>query len=328
MNLLDYFNNKKILITGGNGYIGSNLIDVLKDYDCEILMLNRTPYIAKTKKTKATFSEIISDVRNPDIWKDILRDVDIVFYFAAQTSIYHANANPQEDFSLNVQPVFNLLEACRQNQWRPSIIFAGTVTVAGITISLPVSEKNPDAPLSIYDLHKVIVEKYLKYYAKDQIVQSVIMRLANVYGPGPNSKSADRGILNMMIRKALAGEELTLYGEGNYIRDYVYIDDVVNAFLLAAINIDKLNGTHVIVGSGEGSTVRKAFEMVKDNVKKKSNISVGIVNVPMPENISPVELRNFVADHSYLSNSTGWSAETNLNNGINKTIDYYKSKYQ
>jgi UDP-glucose 4-epimerase len=322
----DFFNGKRLLITGGNGYIATNLVSVLKNYDCEIILINRrTSPFDLHSNCKANITEIIRDITEVKNWHELLIGIDFIFYFAAQTSIYQANENPTTDFKINVEPIFNLLETCRTKSIKPGIIFSSTVTVSDISNQLPISENDIDKPISFYDFHKIIAEQYLKFYGNNGYVNSVSLRISNVYGPGLNSKNIDRGILNLMVRKALDGEDITLYGDGLFLRDYIFINDVTNAFLLSAINIEKLNGKHFIVGTGKGHTIKDAFQIVRDSVENITGKIVKVISVPFPINISPVELRNFIADNSKLKKLTNWNPITNLRDGIELTINYYKN---
>jgi UDP-glucose 4-epimerase len=152
---------------------------------------------------------------------------------------------------------------------------------------------------------------------------AVTLRLPNVYGPGPKSSSADRGILNAMIRKALSGKPLTIYGDGNFIRDYIYIDDVAEAFLLAGAEIDTLKGNYYVIGTGVGYTMKDAVGIINDEVMQKTGKNVEITFVPPPENISQIEYRNFVADSKSFNSLTGWKARISLHEGIKRTINYF-----
>ena len=322
-NIHDFFTGKNILVTGGNGYLGSTLIDILKEIKCKISILTRVDNKNTKLESTAEIRVFISDIRNPNIWNEILEGVDLVFYFAGQTSVYKANENPKDDFEINVQPLVNLLETCKIHNWKPGILLAGTVTETGIPVSLPVNEMRADKPVTFYDLHKLIAENYLRYYANNNFVKGAILRLANVYGPGIMSLSVDRGIINMMVIKALNGDNLTLYGDGTFLRDYLYIDDAISAFLFSAMNLDMVNGNYFIVGTGVGHTILETFEIIKEKVENITNRSVNIISVKFPENLSPIESRNFVADNSKIKRLTGWNPEISLDNGIVKTIKYF-----
>ena len=318
--ILSFYNNKKILITGGRGYLGSNLANMLSHVACKIVRLGRSDVYQRVKKNRADLIDIKADIRDRKIWVDHLEGIDFVFHFAAQTSVYKAEEDAVEDFNSNVLPMLHLLEVCKQKKWQPTILFAGTVTEAGIPISIPVDETYPDQPVTVYDLHKLMAEKYLRYFANLGVVQGVILRLANVYGPGPKSSSADRGVINMMMRKALVGEPLMVYGKGDYIRDYIYVEDVISAFLNATLCITQLNGKYFVLGNGEGHTIAQAINLVADRVALKTGKRVLVEHVDPPLSQSPIEERNFVADTKQFCRATGWKPNYSLINGIDQTI--------
>jgi nucleoside-diphosphate-sugar epimerase len=187
---------------------------------------------------------------------------------------------------------------------------------------LPVDENHPDYPVTIYDLHKLMAEGYLKHYTAQDVVRGAVLRLANVYGPGAKSSSADRGVLNLMIQKALKGETLTVYGDGNYMRDFVYVEDVAHAFLEAGAKIDGVNGQHFVIGSGQGHTIAEAVNLVAERVALKTGQRVPVIHVEPPAALSQIETRNFVADTTRFSYATGWKARVSLVEGIDRTIDY------
>ena len=166
-----------------------------------------------------------------------------------------------------------------------------------------------------------MAEKYLRYYSNQGFVQGAILRLANVYGPGPKSSSDDRGIINMMMRKALAGESLEVYGKGDCLRDYIYVEDVISAFLHAGIYITRLNGKHFVLGNGEGHSVVQAINLVADRVALKTRKRVSVKHIDPPALQSPIEERNFVADTRRFRLATSWKARHSLTNGIDQTLE-------
>ena len=318
--VLEFYNNKRVLITGGRGYLGSILTNTLSRVGCKIIRVGRSGVDQSIKEIKADLTDIKGDIRDKKTWADNLEGIDFVFHFAAQTSVYKAEQDAFDDFRSNVLPMLHLLEVCKKNKWRPSILFAGTVTEAGIPNTIPVDETYPDQPVTVYDLHKLMAEKYLRYYANQDFVRGVVLRLANVYGPGPKSSSTDRGILNMMMRKALEGKSLTVYGKGEFIRDYIYIEDVISAFLSAAIYIRELNGKYFVLGSGKGHTIAQAINLVADRVALKAGKRVPVEHVNPPLGQSPIEARNFVSDTQQFTQATGWQAQYSLEEGIDNTV--------
>lgn len=318
---LKAYEGKRVLVTGATGYLGTNLIERLRQVDCHIIRLCRQAAPSLPKDCEGRIEDVVGDISGHEIWKRVMEGVDTVFHFAAQTSAYVANEDPPADLNSNVMPMLHMLEACRRQGRRPIILFSGSVTVAGIPVRLPVDETHPDDPATVYDLHKLMAERYLKWYTSQGIVNGAILRLANVYGPGPKSSRSDRGVLNQMIRKALVGEPLTVYGAGDNLRDYVYVDDVIQAFLHGARNIEAIRGKHFVIGSGQGHTIDQALNLVADRVALKTGNRVKVTHITPPFPQPPIELRNFVADPGSYTRATGWKAECSLAEGIDRSVE-------
>lgn len=322
--MLAYYENKDILITGAAGYIGSSLIQALSTVHCNIIALDKKGNFSFDNALgKAKISIFEADIRDREIWHEVLKKTDILFHLAAQTSSRFANENPIADLELNLFPVVNIIEICQKNNLSPDIIYSGTVTQVGFTKSYPVNETSKDGPITVYDINKLAAEKYLQYYSNQLKKRAVVLRLPNVYGPGPKSSSSDRGILNVMMRKAINHEALTIYGDGKQVRDYIFIDDVAGAFLTAGAKIDVLKGSYYVIGSGIGHTVEESFNLIKKIAMKKLGGQVKIIHISAPEDLSRIEYRNFVADTAKFKKLTGWRAVTTLREGIERTIEYF-----
>ena len=320
--LIEFYKDKRLLVTGGSGFLATNLVEALKDTKCFIRRLSRGARFP-VHAGAARIEDMRADIAEEATWEHALDGIDIVFHFAAQTGVSTANEDPVADFGANVLPMLRMLEACRKKNLHPVALFSGTVTEAGITDRIPVDENIPDNPVTVYDLHKLMAENYLKYYVRKGMVRGAGLRLSNVYGPGPRSSGANRGVLNGMIEKALEGRTLTIYGQGDYVRDYIYVRDVVGAFLAAGASIDRLNGRHYVIGSGTGHTIAETVRMVASRVERISGFPVAVMHVDLPDGMSPIERRNFVADTTHFSSRTGWMAGTSLAEGIDLTIDYF-----
>jgi nucleoside-diphosphate-sugar epimerase len=319
---LPYFSNKSILITGAGGYIAANLINSLKNINCTIIRLSRGDSLLPIHG-KATVVNVTGNINEKKTFEQSLENVEIVFHLAAQTSVYAAERDPLADLEANVLPMLNLLEVCREQNRQPVIIFSGTATEVGMPEELPVNENCIDKPVTIYDIHKLLAESYLKHYCQLGIVQGTILRLANVYGPGPKSSSPDRSMINTMIRNALMGEELTIYGKGAFLRDYVYIEDVISALLKAVVYIKQLNGQHFLIGSGCGHTIADAINLIAERSALKTGQRALVRHIQPPPGLSVIESRNFVADTGNFARLTGWQAHYSLEQGLDKTLDSF-----
>lgn len=319
--MLDGFCGKTVAVTGAAGFLGGRLVNRLAAVPCRIVRVARTAPPSPHVVPEAAMVDVVGDVGDPRVWDAALHDADIVFHLAGQTSSVAAARNPALDFDANVAPMRHLVQTCRRLRRRPTVLFAGTVTQAGIPSRLPVDEDAPDHPVTIYDQHKLIAEADLTAAASDGTVCGATLRLANVYGPGGHGSNNDRDVLNRMISAALRGQPLTVYGAGDCLRDYVFVEDVVDAFLMAAVRAERVNGRHFVVGSGRGITIRDAFELVAARAERRTGRRVPVVTVDPVAALSAIEHRHFVADPSRFAAATGWRAKWSLTAGIDRTIE-------
>ena len=322
-NLLAYFKGRTIMITGAGGFIGSNLGEVLSDVDCTLILLSRSE--SKLKGNKAKIKTRLSDLRKPSDWVDLIPEVDIIFHLASQTSVYSAEQDPLGDAETNIECMINLLEAVRKSKNKTTLIYAGTVTQAGMPENIPMDESAPDNPITLYDISKLTAERYLMHYIRKGWALGASLRLANVYGPSRGFSKPGRGILNSIIQRALEGEEMFVYNNGIYIRDYIFITDVITAFLHAPTQIPKLNGRYFIVSGGKGITIRDAFQTAIDQTAKYSNKKLELTSKSLPEGLSDIETRNFIGDSTAFSKITNWSPKFSLEMGISQTVNSYLS---
>lgn len=312
----------RFLITGGAGYLGSSLTRQIAARGDRVRRLFRGDKHPEPI-AGGLIEDFHGDITSRADLERALADVDVVLHLAAQTSIYVADADPLADLEANVRPMLALLEACRARGGCPTVILASTATLAGIAPKLPVSEDARDDPATTYELHKQIAENYLKHYVKQGVVRGCALRLANVFGPGPKSSRPDRGILNGMVRRALAGETLKVFGTGEFLRDYIYVDEAARAFLCAADRPDAVNGRHFFLATGVGHTLAEAIGLVARLVSERTGKVVGVEHVPPPPTLAPIENRSFVADVEPLWQAAAFRAEVSLEQGLQRTIEYF-----
>ena len=314
------------LVTGGAGYIGHSLTRDLLAAGARVRRLfratGRRPWLARPN-----VEDVAGDITERADLERAAADVDVVFHLAGQTSVYVADKDPVRDFAANVQPLIDLAELCLARNPSPRLVFSGTSTVTGVTLSVPVDPARRDAPVTVYDVHKLMAEQYLEFCARVRGLSATTLRLCNVFGPGPPSGSSDRGILNQMIRRALNGEALTVYGEGNQLRDYAYVEDVARAFTAAAeAPASAVAGEHFVIGTGRGHTVREAVLRVAALVGARLGNQVAVATVAPPPGLSPIENRFFVADPAPFERATGFRPLVTLDDGIARTLDHLLSQ--
>jgi UDP-glucose 4-epimerase len=311
-----------ILITGAGGYLGARLVDALAAGGHTVRRASRrelaphpSPHVVDT---------IVGDTSSREMWQRAVAGCSAIVHLAAQTSTYVANADPLRDLEVNLRPLYLLLDELRRTDQQPLVVLAGAATQVGLTDTQPVDERFPDRPITIYDLHKLQAEQLLLYHHRMGSIRAACLRLANVYGPGPASSAPDRGVINMMVRRALREEDLTIYGTGQYVRDYLFIEDAIAAFVATLERAADASGRYYVVGSGQGHTVADAIKLVALAAEKRGK-HPRVTHVPMPDTASPIESRNFVADSSALTSATGWRAQTSLDAGIERTFAAFES---
>ncbi len=313
------YEGKRILVTGAGGFLGGALIEAFSEIRCDLVCLSRSGQFP-VNQGKARRTDKLAIYNSREFWEKILPGADYIFHFAAQTGVPEAEADACLDYESNVKPLLTFLEVCREMKFSPAVVFAGTATQVGIPDTLPVSEDAPSNPVTVYDFHKQMAENELKNAVLEKIVRGVTLRLTNVYGPGKNVSSPERGVLNQMIRRALEGGVMSVYGSGGEIRDYLYIDDAIRAFLVAACTSGVLCGGQFIIGSGKGHSILESFQIIRDSVMNLTGIEASIELTAYPEKKSKIDSRNFIADSRRFEELTGWRARTNLYQGIERSI--------
>ncbi|MEK6829946.1 MAG: GDP-mannose 4,6-dehydratase, partial [Nanoarchaeota archaeon] len=205
------------------------------------------------------------------------------------------------------------------------IIFPSTVTVAGDEQNIPANEKEMTNPLSIYDTNKLAAENYLNIYFKNYGINFSCLRLSNVFGERQKIDNPERGVVNFMIGHALHGEKMNIYGDGNWIRDYSYMQNFVDAFVLAAES-KKTNGETYVLGSGEGRTFNEVISTIGKTTKEFTGRDIEVSHIPFPEGTHQINKRDFIADSSKFRLDTGWEPKISFEEGIRRTIDFYRNK--
>lgn len=309
---------RTVAITGASGYLGTALVSRLIELPLEILRVSRQELglISGVRTLRA-------DVRTFECWLEIVEKSDVIFHLAGNTSVYNAAVNPSGSLSSTLLPVTHLVRAAQKLGRKPRVVFASTATVYGLTAHLPVAETIEPKPITVYDLHKLFAEQQLEMATQHGVVNGISLRLANVYGPSLSVSSADdRGVLNRVTKMAMQGKDLVLYGDGNYLRDYVYIDDVISAFIVSGFR-DGISGRVFNVATGESVSVRDAFHLVVQRVKSVTGKSVQIESAPWPEGASPIELRNYTSNINSSVDDLGWKPKISLEAGIDRMVDSF-----
>jgi len=328
-NRLRGLKGKEILITGGAGMIGSTIANLAVLLGAKVTILDAMlPLYGGNKfnleEIKDDIVFIEGDVRDFELIQKTVVGKEVIFDLAAQVSYKDSITQPFVDLDINCRGHLNVLEACRLHNREVKIIFPSSRFVYGSIEYNPVDERHPFNCLSIYGIHKLTAEKYLIFYHRYYGIPTIIFRIANPFGPRQQMKHNRYGILNWFIKLALEGKELTIYGEGEQIRDYIYVTDVAEAMLMAAAD-NSLKHDVFNVGMGIGTPFR---EMVRKVASFLPNAKE--VHLEWPKDSAFVETGDYITDISKISRRLGWKPQVSLEEGIERTISYYqkyKDKY-
>jgi nucleoside-diphosphate-sugar epimerase len=247
-------------------------------------------------------------------WKRIIDESDIIFHLAGNTSLYEAEKDPLLSLRESLHPLHNLGNALLENPKDIKFIFASTATIYGVSYDRKVNENDKPRPCSYYDFYKVMCEEYLYLLNRMLGLDFISLRLANVYGPSLiEAGSDDRGIINKVAKKLLKGGTINIYGDGEYYRDYIYIEDVAKSFLLSGVEINRDNRIFNIC-SGSSITLKEAFNKLHHVIRPNSKIDIEYVE--WPEQAHEIERRNFYGDNELFKSVFGWEPEHSFKEGI------------
>ena len=323
MNDLSYFSDSRVLITGGAGMIGSTTARLLVEQGAEVTVVDALlPAFGGNRfNLQDIFDRIVfvkGDIRNLERVKEWVDGADYVFNLAAQVSYVDSNHDPLLDLDINCRGHINLLLALSQINRRAKVVFTSSRFVYGTIDYNPVDESHPFNCLSIYGIHKLAGEKYYRFYHDAHGLDTVSLRIANPYGPRQQMKHSKYGIVNWFIRLALEGKPLTVFGEGRQQRDYIFVEDVAEGILSAAL-APGTAGQVYNLGTGVGTPFIDMVRLVGETIP-----GTDIQHLPWPQDRYFVETGDFIADISKLQAATGWAPQISLREGIEKTVDYYR----
>ncbi len=321
----DYFKNKKILITGGLGFIGSTLAHRLVKIEADIYLIDSLipEYGGNNFNINGIENKVkvnIADVRDKHSMDYLVKDKDIIFNLAGTLSHIDSMNDPFTDLEINCRSQLSILESCRKNNRDVKIIFAGTRGQYGKADHLPVDEKHLMHPTDVNGINNIAGESYHILYNNIYGIRAVSLRLTNTYGPRHQMRHHKQGIINWFIRQLIEGQTIKLYGDGKQVRDINYVDDVVEALLLAACN-EKANGEVFNLGGIPKNLIDLVKTMI--DVYGKGNYEL----VPFEDDLKKIEIGDYIANYEKFKDTVGWQPKNSLEEGFRSSFDYYE-KYR
>ena len=315
-----------VLITGGLGFIGSSLAHRLVDLGAGVELVDAMVpdcggNVFNIDGIRDKVGLHIADVGDRHTANELVKGRDFIFNLAGHVSHIDSLSNPHLDLDINCGCQLSVLEACREHNRSAAILSAGTRGQYGRTRELPVTESHPLNPIDINGVNKLAAECYHLLYHRLYGLRTCSLRLTNTFGPRHLMKHSRQGFLNWFIRLAMDGETIPIYGEGKQLRDFNYVDDVVEAMLLA-LTTEGSAGQPFNLGSGRPVSVKESAEAVVDACG-----SGHIEHVPFPEDKRLIEVGDYWADYSSFQSLTGWQPTVTFEEGLNRTLSFYR-KYR
>jgi UDP-glucose 4-epimerase len=328
MNTLDlasYYKDKEVMITGGLGFIGSTLAHRLVEFGSHVLLVDSlipeyggNVFNIHGIEDKVTVN--ISDVRDRSSMNYLVQGKDCIFNLAGTLSHVDSMKDPFTDLEINCVAQLSILESCRKYNPKVKLVFAGTRGQYGRAKYLPVDENHPMEPTDVNGINNIAGEWYHILYNNVYGIRATSLRLTNTYGPRHQMKHPRQGIINWFIRQLIDGNVVKIYGDGKQVRDINYVDDVVEA-LLIAMAMEETNGQVFNLGGIAISLV----DLVKTMIKVYGKGSYELV--PFPPESKAIEIGNYQADYRKFSSLTGWKPLVDLDAGLQRTFEYYE-KYK
>jgi nucleoside-diphosphate-sugar epimerase len=319
--------NKKILITGGLGFIGSNLTRRLVQQGNTITVVDSLipEYGGNLRnlhdiKDKITVS--LSDVRDVASINDLIKGHDFLFNLAGQTSHLDSMQDPITDLDINAKAQLSILEACRKYNPGIRIVFASTRQIYGKPKYFPVDEKHPLHPVDVNGINKIAGEQYHILYQEVYGIASSVLRLTNTYGPRMRIKDARQTFLGIWIRNLLQGRPIQVFGDGKQRRDYNYVEDVLDALLIAATEKNAIGKVYNLGASDPLSLEDTAKTMCQEIEGSDYQM------IPFPEDRKAIDVGDFICDYSAFSNQFEWEPKVNFEEGIQRSFQYFQDEIE
>ena len=320
------YSGKEILITGGLGFIGSNLARRLVSQGANLTLVDSlipqyggNAFNIDDIKNKVAVN--VCDVRDTFAMEHLIQGKDYLFNLAGQTSHLDSMTDPHTDLDINAAAQLSILEVCRKENPDIKIVFASTRQLYGRPDYLPVDEKHPIRPVDVNGINKLAGEWYHLLYNNVYGIRACALRLTNTYGPGMRVKDARQTFLGIWIRLLLEGKPIKVFGDGLQLRDFTYVDDCIEALLLAGAS-DKANGKVYNLGGSE-------VIGLKDLSKMMVNLGHGgsFELAPFPSDKKAIDIGDYYSDFSLITKELGWVPKIDLKDGLKRTLNYYSTHF-
>lgn len=314
---------RRVLITGGLGFIGSNLAIRLVELGADVTVVDSlisdyggNPFNVAPVEDRLRVN--IADIRDEHALPALVAGQEVIFNLAGQVSHVDSMSRPREDLEINCAAQLALLEACRRESPAARIVFAGSRQQYGRPRFLPLTEEHPLHPLDVNGINKTAGESYHLLYHEVYGLETVSLRLTNTYGPRMLMRHPRQGFIAWFVRRAVEGEQLEVFGDGSQLRDFNFVDDVVDAFLRTGSS-PAAAGRVYNLGHAEPVSLLALVELLLELAGGGS-----FRLVPFPEERARIDIGSVYADYSRIRSELGWEPRVPLRDGLARMIAYYR----
>jgi UDP-glucose 4-epimerase len=321
----EFYRGRRVMITGGLGFIGSNLAHRLAALGADILLVDSLipdygGNLHNIEGIEGIVTVNVADVRQASTMNYLVQGRDVIFNLAGQVSHIDSMKDPFTDLEINCRSQLTILEACRHHNPSSKVVYASTRQIYGKPHHLPVTEQHLVRPTDVNGINKAAGEHYHLVYNNVFGIRACALRLTNIYGPRQLLKHNRQGFIGWFIRLAIEDQEIQIFGDGSQVRDFVYVDDAVEAFLLAGAT-DTVNGEVFNVGGDEQISHADLVELL---IRVAGSGRYRFVDWPAEK--KAIDIGSFFADASLFKSRTGWSPSVSLAEGLARTIAYYRPR--
>ena len=313
--LLSFYRGRKVFVVGADGFLGLNCIVALQKLQADLTILTRRN-VPRVRQYNGNI--IYGDLKDADLMRKAVQNQEIIFNFAGGSSAVDSIQFPEKNLDEELRANLTLFSACSNSDYSPLIINCSTRLVYGKPEYLPVDEKHPLNPQSIYAVHKLAAEYYLEVFRKSHGLRYITFRLSNPYGPYQSLEYKGYGVINRFLQNAAHHKPITLYGDGSQKRDYIYVGDVIRIFLLCAMTPD-CQGQVFNVGGRKAVCISEAANLISAVAG-----DCAIHYVPWPDRSKIIETGDYETDMTKLSHYISLPDECSLKNGFEHTLKYYR----
>lgn len=317
------FGGRRTLVTGGLGFIGSNLVRRLVELGADVTVIDALVpgyggNLFNVEDVRDRIHLIVDDVRDAPAIEACVEGRDHVFNLVGQVSHTDSMSEPELDLENNCRAPLAVLEACRRVNRAARVVYSSTRQIYGRPERMPVDESHPCRPVDVNGIHKWTAEQYHRLYDEVYGIACVVLRLSNTFGPGVLVKHPRQGFIGWFLRKVVEGGEIELMGDGTQLRDMNYVDDVVDALLLAAATPAARGQTYNLGAPAPVSLGDLARRMVE--IAGRGSIR----HVPFPPERKRIDVGSVTIDWSRIRRELGWSPRVEVDEGLTRSIRYYE----